>query len=1387
MKEEEENSIKLKQELTDVQKKYSANKDELECTSMKLETLMSSLKCLQEEQSDLDVKNKSLTSELEKMSDKLAVVGNEKRESDDRVHDGEQQIMALKNHIKSMTEQMNDLRKYEKINMDMKNEISAKNITIDALKQNNTSMGEASNAEVNKLRETVLALKENLIAERNCRNEIEDEFQDKGASLEKSESRMKELYSELDEMKAKKTNLEEKLGCSLDQFEAVHEELALKVEELSSQIEKITQHGESEVSKVQGLLEEEKKQNGSLNEENEKLRISQGEISALVQQLNNEKEELVEKLSKKEEHIESLLMGEEETTKQKNKLEDELSNLQMEREHLTQELSDVRKSREELVTDNQNLVQNTAKLEVDIAAFKKDQVEDVNKKDLERDRFEAELIIVQKEKDELALVIFNLKKSQEELGMENQELIAKIVKLQGDAMMFEKEQMEISKDSNEKEKVLESLKKELEDKDVKIEEQRNECDDFKSKNDIVNIELVNLKGELDKIKGEKDKYVSQMEEIKMNLTRNEGEKASLQTDKENLEMKLEDLSSQIEQMNLVIEQSTQEKTSLEERIKAISTGAKVHQSEKSASESRIDALDEENKKLKDMLDREGEKEASKESQLLEIRKNLEEITALKAELTKSKNAEQILTEDAVALNEKIKSLTEEKEEDFESLKQAKHIRHDLENSKSQCLELEANFESRNAEKQKEIEILEEKIFQLVNDNKKAEVRFDDMEHSRQDVATKLEETKEQLDAVFVEKTRLEGELKVLSSKYDESKAEKELKLSEVQANLEKLGHENDALKAEVQSLQMQFNQAVDMHEGTVRELEEARVHINSVKNQFTPLQDSYDKLKLEHESIVQEKEKMKEDFDETLTQKCQELAVLKSQLAVVNEQYTALSDRIEQSQSNDSDQLTKLTEDFCMLKIENEKSSEIISNLRSEADAASRNYQEQEEKFRSDVEKLEKEAAVLIEARDSYEKKIKQLEDDLLDSQNNLGNKLMEFEKIEENSSSLHNELTDVQSEVENYKTELTSSKSCCQELEVRIELLTKELDTLKVKTETEAVQLAESSQAIVSDEKKDIEESLKKKDDLNMKLRKVALKAKKELDMTKKQLQSSHAELASLTSKLNNVTMQLQGSQTQASNLQMMQKECDKLQDDLDQSREQKIAMQKNLDDVVIQLKDSQAVKDDLDGELSQAKAKQEQLSAEKADILKLLSMTKATVEMLESDRSRNMVELASAKKESETQKEQVSSLQEQLAKEMSSLEGTKRLLSEAKKGIKQSDMLALEMAQYERTVSELQESVERLNKELENKKENNLTLSERLEKLQEDRMAAEQVGVLICEITTSRYISYWLFNMETKFYLITLDPLYINTYIQKCFIATSGGRGESKSNKQGVPFIKG
>lgn len=63
----------------------------------------------------------------------------------------------------------------------------------------------------------------------------------------------------------------------------------------------------------------------------------------------------------------------------------------------------------------------------------------------------------------------------------------------------------------------------------------------------------------------------------------------------------------------------------------------------------------------------------------------------------------------------------------------------------------------------------------------------------------------------------------------------------------------------------------------------------------------------------------------------------------------------------------------------------------------------------------------------------------------------------------------------------------------------------------------------------------------------------------------------------------------------------------------------------------------------------------------------------------------------------------------------------------MKQHDMLALEIAQYERSVSELNDAIKTLNESLQSEKENSQGLEERLAKVNEDRNTVEQVFAVL------------------------------------------------------------
>uniref|UniRef100_H2ZHP7 GRIP domain-containing protein n=1 Tax=Ciona savignyi TaxID=51511 RepID=H2ZHP7_CIOSA len=790
-------------------------------------------------------------------------------------------------------------------------------------------------------------------------------------------------------------------------------------------------------------------------------------------------------------------------------------------------------------------------------------------------------------------------------------------------------------------------------------------------------------------------------------------------------------------------------------------------------DSQIQHLNERIESLLNQVD-----EFSRKSELFEevSTKNEETLTSLteaKAHLELQANEmatfcerERCLSVEIVELKEKLLQMQNDCETDLRKFTEENVELH------KQVSEMESSGSQVSKDKevmQVEIEQLKTDLSALHSENVSAKTSFDanvqqlaEVQQQNKELAIQLSNLQNQYDDVHRESMVLKetiGKQSYVGSEYNEMKMEnqqlKEKCLSysqnchELEEKLEKLRLETDE---NVDRVKLEASALSEAAEGKIKHLE---CENSELKSDVLELQNELGKLRAGNEETLFLKQKLLES--EALAMQ------FKDECSEMQEGYDRLQNKIKESDTK----CGNLDDEVASLKIEMEKlvavknaSSESIKQLQAELEQHEGSLKTLQEDHDKQVQELNNNIQSLTAAAITSENEITSLRMKLNEAtalQENLQKTGTEFEAgMQEKLSISEKEKNSLQTELQELKDSLESLKIekkelmdqsvehlVCVEKEVQL-LKEQQTDTVKNLQTTEALvvelkQSLNSTTAALTEsrstcenlqEKKffsieHLQKDSKEKDILNNKLKILAVKAKKERDSAKMQLQVSQEEAAQLKVQVAEMETKLKVHQTQASNVQMMQLECDKLQDDVDNIRLEKVATQKSLDEALNQLSTSQVEKAKLSEQLDTLTTDLQAVNNSKSDVEKQLCDTRSLVSTLEKEQDSILKEKLALKQEIEATKIQIATLSKSSDDSEKKYRESQNALKDAEKNLKQHGLMSLEIEQYEKTIEGLESNIQILNTSNLEQKSEIICLNEKINDVQEERREVEKLRI--------------------------------------------------------------
>ncbi|XP_034970730.2 GRIP and coiled-coil domain-containing protein 2 [Zootoca vivipara] len=575
------------------------------------------------------------------------------------------------------------------------------------------------------------------------------------------------------------------------------------------------------------------------------------------------------------------------------------------------------------------------------------------------------------------------------------------------------------------------------------------------------------------------------------------------------------------------------------------------------------------------------------------------------------------------------------------------------------------------------------------------------------------EHQQRVEALSLCNSELEQQVEELMAKLKVEKEENQLKLGELEQQVEALQQYKVHLSSEVASLHDENSKLKEDRDQAGKELES----IASEKRGWIVSQEKADNLETKLQTVCEEKDHLTKVHEEEKAFR----SLVVSQLCSLLEQMGSRNP--EENEGEDvAGLLQAANELFAKMKQE-------IQSLNSQKDE---NLLLQEE-----MQRLQEEnAARCMELRsllDDYENEKLLLRDELEGAVSEKEALHLDIQELKHASEKLRNENQDIlvcmedlsekhalcESKIKDQEEERKKLSLILEEKETELRNVQAELSLLKASVEESSAkddqQLSEAEKMVT------LERQLKEKEEKGNKIKAVAVKLRKELECSRKEAQSLREEVKLLQSERQQLSTSMGDIIQTAESYKNLLTEFDKQAEQLDIEKERARKFEHQIDDLTRQLENSTQ--------------QQDQWRSANEDLLTRIQTLQTNTKLLETQLLETQRAKAKVDKELEAEKllkeqkikdhtnavKEVEELQTQLQKEKKHLQKILEELELAKKDAHKSTVMDMEMADYERCVKELNQKItdkssriEDLEQEIKIQKQKQETLQEEIKSFQ-------------------------------------------------------------------------
>ncbi|XP_039767140.1 GRIP and coiled-coil domain-containing protein 2 isoform X2 [Ornithorhynchus anatinus] len=691
-----------------------------------------------------------------------------------------------------------------------------------------------------------------------------------------------------------------------------------------------------------------------------------------------------------------------------------------------------------------------------------------------------------------------------------------------------------------------------------------------------------------------------------------------------------------------------------------------------------------------------------------------DVQELQRKLRAAFNEKDALLETVNRLRGEAEKLSSQREEAEERAGQARSLREKneemvawLTRKDSEFRELQAKISALDAEKdhalsearstRDELGALREKYEREEKESCKLRAEADQFTRYKRELEQRVKELTDALEKTPKEKEQSDQK----GGKFEEEITVSFQEQEKLSADIKVLQEENERLQKEKEKMSRELEALASQKEGDLSFKEQAA--------------DTAKKL----QEALEEKSRL----DRLLNHEQTQASCVKAQLMdFVKRMGPSIS--VESDEDNVDSVLQALSESVAKINEEKEsvvlRNAETVLGLQREIERLQEENLAQDEEFRSLLKDHEKEKDLLKEELEGTLSEKQALQVDLLEMKD-------VNEKTRLENQDLIARLEEVSQKLESEKEEVQGGLSVEQQGNPQLLLERKEAELQDVRTELTSLKDSlrrassvktdqQSAVTELEDKIVTLEKESKEKDEKLNKIKVVAVKARKELEASRKEAQGLRVELESIQLEKEQLSASMRDLVQGAEGYKNLLLEYDKQAQQLDVEKERSTDFERQIEDLTKQLRTSGLQCD--------------KLSSDNEDLLTRIETLQSNAKLLEAQILDTQKSKAAADKELEAEKlqkeqkikehaealKELEELQQQLQKERKQLQKTLQELELVRKDAKQTTLMDMEIADYERLVKELNQKITDKNSQIEEFEQEVKIQKQKQETLQEE-----------------------------------------------------------------------
>ena len=714
----------------------------------------------------------------------------------------------------------------------------------------------------------------------------------KAQELEKVKQQLTQAQSDLEKLKADKTQSDQEKQKEIDRLSAQVTQLNQEIDKLKQEKSTLTQQLQDATSRVNTLnsqleqLKNDKKQADEKNKQTisdlntqvqqlthdkeglqKEINTKQGEITKLKQEIQTLKDDHSKSDQEKQKEIERLSGQVSTLTQEKQALQGKLDTANGKIQTLSGELDKLKQQHTADASTIQSLTQQLQQTKQQLEKLKQDKTLSDQQKQAEIDKLNGQ--------------ITNLGKQIEKLTQENTSLKGQIATLQATVARLTEEANQCHVSDGAKAQELEKVKQQLTQAQSDLEKlkaDKTQSDQEKQKEiERLSTQVTQLNQEITKLKQEKSTLTQQLQDATSRVNTLNSQLEKLKNDKKQADEKNKQT---ISDLNTQVQQLTHDKEGLQKEI--------------NTKQGEITKLKQEIQTLKD--------DHSKSDQ--EKQKEIERLSGQVSTLTQEKQALQGKLDTA---NGKIQTLSGEldklKQQHTADASTIQSLTQQLQQTKQQLEKLKQDKTLSDQQKQAEIDKLNGQITNLGKQIEKLTQENTSLKGQIATLQATVARLTEEANQCHVSDGAKAQELEKVKQQLTQAQSDLEkLKQDKTQSDQEKQ-KEIDKLSAQVTQLNQEITKLKQEKSTITQQLQDATSRVNTLNSQL-------DKLKQQHTADASTIQSLTQQLQQTK----QQLEDLKHNKTLSDQQKQAEIDKLNGQITNLGKQIEKLTQENTSLK-----------------------------------------------------------------------------------------------------------------------------------------------------------------------------------------------------------------------------------------------------------------------------------------------------------------------------------------------------------------------------------------------------------------------------------------------------------------------------------------